>query len=103
VENLNILIEAHPSGWSSFSLPQSYFLASSSSHLQCHGMGVGGGHALGLHLLALLEPPEVVLDEEGGVEFANGDFVVLCNSQKMPSLERSKIRKCHWTKCQFFI
>ncbi len=37
---------------------------------------LSGRDALGFELLAFLEPAEVVLDEEGGVELADGDVVV---------------------------
>jgi hypothetical protein len=42
-----------------------------------------GGDALGLELLAFLEPAEVVLDEESGVELADRYVVVTCNTVRL--------------------
>lgn len=39
---------------------------------------MSGYNALGLEFLSLLETAEIVLDEEGRVEFTHGDVVLLC-------------------------
>jgi hypothetical protein len=44
---------------------------------------LNGDHSLGLKFFALFEATEVVLDEEGGVEFTNSYIVVTWNSGRV--------------------